>query len=53
MPESTNINPNGSKFANVYPGLIPNNQMPQDEFIAEIQQELTVACALPFSVPVP
>lgn len=53
MIEDSNVNPNNSKFANVYPGLIPNNQMPQDEFIAEIQQELTVACALPFSVPVP
>tara|TARA_R110000868_G_scaffold170272_2_gene405464 strand:- start:10159 stop:10905 length:747 start_codon:yes stop_codon:yes gene_type:complete len=27
--------------------------MTQDEFIANIQQELSVACALPFTVPVP
>jgi hypothetical protein len=27
--------------------------MTQDEFIADIQQELSVACALPFTVPVP
>ena len=44
---------NHSKFANYYNGLIPNNLKPQDEFIAEVQQELTVACALPFSIPVP
>lgn len=27
--------------------------MTQDEFIANVQQELSVACALPFTVPVP
>ena len=27
--------------------------MTQDEFIANIQQELSVSCALPFTVPVP
>ena len=25
----------------------------QDEFIANVQQELSVACALPFTVPIP
>ena len=47
MPEST------SKFSNYYNGQIPNNLKPQDEFLAEVQQELSVACALPFTVPVP
>jgi len=42
-----------SQFSNFYNGQIPNNPMPQDEFIAEVQQELTVSCALPFSIPVP
>ena len=32
----------------------PNGfSMTQDEFIATVQQELSVACALPFTVPVP
>ena len=39
-------------FKNVYNGQIPENQLAQDEFLAEVQQELTVSCALPFSVPV-
>lgn len=38
-------------FKNVYDGQIPDNQLSEGEFIAEVQQELTVACALPFSVP--
>ena len=42
-----------SKFENFYNGQIPNNLKPQDEFLAEVQQELSVACALPFTVPVP
>jgi hypothetical protein len=29
-----------------------NNPMTQDEFISLVQQEISVACALPFSVPV-
>ena len=44
---------NHSKFANFYNGQIPSDPMNQDEFLAEVQQELTVSCALPFSVPVP
>ena len=27
--------------------------MTQDEFIGLVQQELSVACALPFTVPIP
>ena len=42
-----------AQFDNVYNGQIPSNFTPEDEFIAEVQQELTVSCALPFSVPVP
>ena len=42
-----------SQFENFYNGQIPNNLMSEEEFIAEVQQELTISCALPFSVPVP
>lgn len=42
-----------SQFKNYYEGQIPNNPTSQDEFLAEVQQELTVSCALPFSVPTP
>ena len=40
-----------SKFSNFYDGQIPANQISEDAFLAEVQQELTVSCALPFSVP--
>jgi hypothetical protein len=42
---------NHSQFANYYNGPVPQDPMNQDEFLAEVQQELTVSCALPFSVP--
>jgi hypothetical protein len=38
-------------FKNIYTGTISDNMMNEDEFISEVQQELTVSCALPFSVP--
>ena len=40
-----------SKFSNFYNGQIPEDQLTEDAFLAEVQQELTVSCALPFSVP--
>ena len=35
-------------FKNIYTGTISDNMMNEDEFISEVQQELTVSCALPF-----
>ncbi len=45
------LGPMDKQYKNVYRGYIPEDYMNQDEFISEVQQELTISCALPFQVP--
>lgn len=40
-----------AQLSNQYTNQIPENLMTQDEFMAEVQQELSVSCALPFNIP--